>query len=109
MRLPERFLVLLLLAAGHAAHADPIDLKPFRATYIAEWKGMTAASSTVELEARRGGDTYTYSSVNTRARHVPHGVSRRAHRRSARSGSSTGASMPHDCSTARTRRSGPST
>jgi uncharacterized protein DUF3108 len=64
MRLPERLLVLLLMATGHAAHADPIDLKPFRATYTAEWKGMTAASSTVEL-LRAGTDTYTYSSVNT--------------------------------------------
>jgi len=64
MRLPERFLILLLLAAGHAAHADPIDLKPFRATYVAEWKGMTAASSTVEL-LKSGEDTYTYSSVNS--------------------------------------------
>ena len=64
MRLPERLLVLLLLAAGHAAHADPIDLKPFRATYVAEWKGMSAANSTVELK-HVDGDIYTYSSVNT--------------------------------------------
>ena len=64
MRLPERLLVLLLITTGHAAYADPIDLKPFRATYTAQWKGMTAASSTVEL-VRAGGDTYTYSSVNT--------------------------------------------
>lgn len=46
------------------AHADPVDLKPFKATYAAEWKGMTAATSTVEL-LKSGGDTYTYSSVNT--------------------------------------------
>jgi hypothetical protein len=64
MRLPERVLVLLLLATGQAALADPIDLKPFRASYIAEWKGMTAASSTVEL-SQSGPDTYTYSSVNS--------------------------------------------
>jgi hypothetical protein len=65
MRLPERILVLLMLVtAGSAAMADPIDLKPFRATYIAEWKGMTAASSTVEF-SRSGADTYTYSSVNS--------------------------------------------
>jgi hypothetical protein len=64
MRLPERFLILLLLVTGHAAHADPIDLKPFRATYIAEWKGMTAASSTVEL-LKSADDIYTYSSVNS--------------------------------------------
>jgi hypothetical protein len=64
MRLPERVLLVLLLAAGGAAHADPIDLKPFRASYVAEWKGMSAASSTVEL-LRSGADTYTYSSVNS--------------------------------------------
>jgi len=64
MRLPERVLVLMLLAAGQAAHADPIDLKPFRASYIAEWKGMTAASSTVELK-NISTNVYTYSSVNT--------------------------------------------
>ena len=49
MRLPELIGVVLLAAAG-AVNADPIDLKPFRATYIAEWKGVTAASSTVELK-----------------------------------------------------------
>ena len=64
MRLPERFLVLLLLVAGHAALADPIDLKPFRATYIAEWKGVTAASSTVELK-NVSTNIYTYSSVSS--------------------------------------------
>ncbi|HEY6125139.1 MAG TPA: DUF3108 domain-containing protein [Steroidobacteraceae bacterium] len=64
MRLRESLLVLVLLATGPVAHADPIDLKPFRATYVAEWKGMTAASSTVEL-VRAGGDTYTYSSTNS--------------------------------------------
>lgn len=65
MRLPERILVLLmLLTAGHAALADPIDLKPFRATYIAEWKGVTAAGSSVELK-RIDENLYTYSSVNT--------------------------------------------
>jgi len=64
MQLPERLLVLLLLAVGVAAHADPIDLKPFRASYIAEWKGMTAASSTVELK-NIATNIYTYSSVNS--------------------------------------------
>jgi len=64
MRLPERFLPLMLLAAGLAAHADPVDLKPFRASYIAEWKGVTAASSTVELK-NISTDIYTYSSVNS--------------------------------------------
>jgi hypothetical protein len=63
MRRPE-LIGLLLLAAAGGVKADPIDLKPFRATYSAEWKGMTAASATVELKSA-GPDTYTYSSVNT--------------------------------------------
>ena len=71
MRRPEAFLATLLLAAG-AAHADPIDLKPFRATYTAEWKGMSAATSTLELR-QAGPDTYSYETVNT-----PHGLFRMA-------------------------------
>jgi hypothetical protein len=63
MRLPEVILVLLSLGAGAAAQADPVDLKPFRATYLIEWKGMTAGTSTLELK-RAGADGYTYSSVN---------------------------------------------
>jgi hypothetical protein len=64
MRLPELLMSLVLVAGAGAANADPIDLKPFRATYNAEWKGMTAASSVVELR-HSGPDTYTYSSVNS--------------------------------------------
>ena len=64
MRLPEVSMALLMFAAAGVASADPIDLKPFRANYIAEWKGVTAASSTVELQ-KAGDDTYTYSSVNS--------------------------------------------
>ena len=45
------------------ASADPIDLKPFRATYTAEWKGITAAGSILELR-RAGPDTYAYSSTS---------------------------------------------
>jgi len=64
MRLPERILALLiLLTASQGVLADPIDLKPFRATYVAEWKGVTAAGSTVELK-RIDANLYTYSSVN---------------------------------------------
>lgn len=63
MRLPER-LLLLALITGAAAHADPLDLKPFRATYNAEWKGMTAGTSILELKAA-GTDTYAYTSINT--------------------------------------------
>jgi hypothetical protein len=64
MRLPELCMAVVLLASAGAVRADPIDLKPFRATYIAEWKGMTAASSTVELK-NVSANTYTYSSVNS--------------------------------------------
>jgi hypothetical protein len=64
MRLPERVLALLLLFASAFAHADAIDLKPFKATYTAEWKGMTAGSSTLELR-RAGPDLYSYSSQSS--------------------------------------------
>jgi hypothetical protein len=64
MRLPELALGLLMLTLGTAAGADPIDLKPFKATYTAEWKGMTAGASTLELR-HAGTDLYTYSSVNS--------------------------------------------
>jgi hypothetical protein len=63
MRLPERLLSLTLLAAGVVAHADPVDLQPYKAVYNAEWKGLTAASSTMELK-KTGADTYTFSSVS---------------------------------------------
>ena len=68
MRLPERVLQFLVLGLGAAflspmAMADAIDLKPFKATYTAEWKGMTAGSSTLELH-RAGPDTYSYTSVS---------------------------------------------
>ncbi|MEO8063263.1 MAG: DUF3108 domain-containing protein [Pseudomonadota bacterium] len=64
MRRPDAFLLFLLLAVCGTASADPVDLKPFKATYVAEWKGITAATSTVEL-IRSGSDTYAYSSVNS--------------------------------------------
>jgi hypothetical protein len=57
MRLPERALVLLMLAASAGAQADPANLEPFRATYLIDWKGMTAGSSTLELK-RAGPDGY---------------------------------------------------
>jgi hypothetical protein len=64
MRLPELLLGLLVLSTGVAVRADPLDLKPFKATYDAEWKGMTAGTSIIELR-NVGGDTYTYSSTNS--------------------------------------------
>jgi hypothetical protein len=63
MRLRESACALLLLAGAVIAQADPVDLKPFRATYGAQWKGMSAASATFELRSN-GDDTYTYESVN---------------------------------------------
>ena len=64
MRQPEVFILIALLAVCGPANADPVDLKPFKATYSAEWKGITAATSTVELQ-KVGTDTFAYSSVNT--------------------------------------------
>jgi hypothetical protein len=64
MRRPEAVLLFALFGGCGMASADPIDLKPFKATYVAEWKGMTAATSTVELSSS-GNDSYTYSSVNS--------------------------------------------
>jgi hypothetical protein len=71
MRLPERLLALLMLTAG-VAHADPVDLKPFKITFTAEWKGISAATSILELQ-KAGPDTYTFATVNT-----PHGLFRMA-------------------------------
>ena len=63
MRQPELAFALVLLAGAAGARADPVDLKPFRASYGAEWKGLSAASASFEL--RNNGDgTYTYESVN---------------------------------------------
>jgi hypothetical protein len=69
MRLPERFLAFLCVVLASAfitpmAMADAIDLKPFKATYTAEWKGITAGTSTLELR-RAGPDLYTYTSSST--------------------------------------------
>jgi hypothetical protein len=62
MRVLER--ICLMIALGSCvAHADPVDLKPFRATYTIEWKGLTAGSSTFELR-QAGPDSYSYSSTN---------------------------------------------
>jgi len=68
MRLHELVCLFVVLGVSGMASADPIDLKPFRATYAAEWKGMTAGGSTLELRSA-GPDTYTYSSVS-RARGI---------------------------------------
>lgn len=72
MRLPDALVAAALVALGAPAGADPVDLKPFRATYVADWKGISAATSTLSLE-RAGPDTYRYSTVNT-----PRGVFRMA-------------------------------
>lgn len=67
-----RSLLFVTLLASAAAQADPIDLKPFKATYNVEWKGMTAGTSVLELRPAAGG-TYLYTNTNT-----PHGVFRLA-------------------------------
>lgn len=72
MRLPEIFCLLALLAGGATARADPVDLKPFRATYLIQWKGITAGSLTIELK-RSGVDAYHYSSTS-----IPRGMFRMA-------------------------------
>jgi hypothetical protein len=63
MRLRDVAFGLGLLASVAVSRADPVDLKPFRANYGAEWKGMSAASATFELRDN-GNGTYTYESVN---------------------------------------------
>jgi hypothetical protein len=66
MRLHERMILLLTMGAmvlSSSAWADAIDLKPFRATYNAEWKGMTAGTTILELR-RAGADLYSYSSTS---------------------------------------------
>jgi hypothetical protein len=56
-------LVLGTFAGALPARADAIDLKPFKATFTAEWKGMTAGTTVLELR-RAGVDQYSYSSVS---------------------------------------------
>jgi hypothetical protein len=63
MRLPESLLALALAVAGASVNADAIDLKPFKATYTAEWKGMTAGTTVLELR-NAGPDLYSYSSTS---------------------------------------------
>lgn len=63
MRLRNWLLASVALGVA-GAHADPIDLKPFRANYTAEWKGMSAGNSVLELRTGPGG-TFTYTSTNT--------------------------------------------
>ncbi len=64
MRLEHQLLLWCSLAFAGALRADPVDLEPFRATYSAEWKGISAGQSTLELR-KDSGDTFTYTSVNT--------------------------------------------
>jgi hypothetical protein len=67
MRLHERLLPWLLFCVSAvlstSSLADAIDLKPFRATYTAEWKGVTAGTTVLELR-RAGTDQYSYSSTS---------------------------------------------
>ena len=70
MRLLEIIGLLALAAAASPAKADPVDLKPFRATYVIQWKGITAGNLTLELK-RPDGDVYHYTSAS-----VPRGMFR---------------------------------
>ena len=70
MRLLEITCLLALAAGVSVATADPVDLKPFRATYAVQWKGITAGNLTLELK-RPNGDVYHYSSAS-----VPRGMFR---------------------------------
>ena len=70
MRLLERICLLALIGGSVIVQADPMDLKPFRATYTIEFKGITAGTSTLELK-REGTDSYSYTSTN-----VPRGMFR---------------------------------
>jgi hypothetical protein len=70
MRLLEITCLLALAAGASVATADPVDLKPFRATYAVQWKGITAGNLTLELK-RPNGDVYHYSSAS-----VPRGMFR---------------------------------
>ncbi len=71
MKLLERALLVLAFCGGSAL-ADPVDMKPFKASYVVEWKGISAASTTIELRAT-GDGTFEYETMNT-----PRGVFRMA-------------------------------
>jgi phosphoribosylglycinamide formyltransferase-1 len=76
MRLPE-ITCLLALAAGVRRAADPVDLKPFRATTAPSGKASTA-----ERHARaqaHNGDDVPLLFRQQAARHVPHGAAGRDH------------------------------
>ncbi len=70
MRLLEIAGLLALAAGASLARADPVDLKPFRATYVIQWKGITAGNLTLEFK-RPDGDVYHYTSAS-----VPRGMFR---------------------------------
>ncbi len=63
MRLLERLFVAALALCSAGALADPGDMKPFRASYVVEWKGISAASSTIELRAT-GDGAFEYETMN---------------------------------------------
>lgn len=75
LRKPEGsvFIVVMLLLAGTGlAGANELVPQPFRATYSVQWRGMTAGTSTLELE-KTGPDSFTY-----RSRNVARGIFRLA-------------------------------
>ena len=92
MRLLERACLLVLAAGGRGAQADPVDLKPFRATYTIEWKGMTAGSADPRAQALRVRMPTTIRSRATSRAACSAWRCPIPSRRPARSASSTGAS-----------------
>ncbi len=50
--------------AAASAVPDDTGLRPFRADFVLEWKGIDAASATLEL-THQAGNHYTYVSRNT--------------------------------------------
>jgi hypothetical protein len=64
-------LALMLASAGFAGAASADELKPYQASYVGLWHGLTVAVSDMKLE--QTGDTWTSSSIST-----PRGIGRLA-------------------------------
>ncbi len=56
--------VMAGILSAPCAHADPIDLKPYRATYAVEWKSIKIGTAVLELKSVAPG-RYQYVNTNT--------------------------------------------